>query len=348
MIKLRKPNSKFYRWWNSYSGRRIVSAAYSLGAAIVIMGAMFKILHLPAGNIMLGVGMTVESFIFALGIFDRPFREYDWSKIFNFKPEDGKLLDANTITSAVSGGVKTAFAPPEGGEVYEGGTGAGHGFGGGGYGGGGTVIIGGGGGVATSGEGFDGEITISGGAPSGGLLFGDSLSEEDVQKLSEGIKNLTLTAEHLQTLANVALAANGFAEKIESASEMAESFADTQQKLNDTAATLASSYRQVNSEMDTVMSSTRNYSGNVEGMSSSITAISSLYEIQLKHLQEQAEAIRRATEQVNGVATDMDKMKVAASAAESESQRYQAATRRLTQQVEDLNAIYGNMLNALS
>ena len=87
-MKLRKPDSKFYRWWNSYSGRRIISAAYSLGASIVILGAMFKILHYPIGNIMLGIGMSVESVIFALGIFDRPYREYDWSKIFNFKAED--------------------------------------------------------------------------------------------------------------------------------------------------------------------------------------------------------------------------------------------------------------------
>ena len=56
-MKLRKPDSKFYMWWNSYSGRRIISAAYSLGASIVILGAMFKILHYPIGNLMLGIGM---------------------------------------------------------------------------------------------------------------------------------------------------------------------------------------------------------------------------------------------------------------------------------------------------
>lgn len=336
-MKLRKPSSGFYRWWNSYSGRRIVSAAYSLGASIVILGAMFKILHYPIGNLMLGIGMSVESFIFALGIFDKPYREYDWNKIFNFKAEDDERLDVKTIASAVQGGVQTAFVQPSAtGEVVPSDFQQI-------YGPGGTVVVQ---------QGNGGE---NAGVTGNGINFGEVLSEEDIIKLSDGIKNLTLTAENLQTLANVALAANGFAKNIESASEMAATFADTQQKLNSSAETLASSYQGVNAEMDNVVSTTRSYSGNVENVNRSLSSINSIYEIQLRHIQaqteslsQQAEAIKQATAHIDGVATDMDKMKEAAAAAQMESQRYQAATRKLTKQVEDLNAIYGNMLNALS
>jgi archaellum component FlaC len=361
-MKLRKPDSKFYRWWNSYSGRRIISAAYSLGASIVIMGAMFKILHLPVGNIMLGVGMTVESIIFALGIFDKPYREYDWSKIFNFKTEDGERLDTSNITSALSGGgsfptgifrqgdsevtsadFQTAESGTEGQAVHHGG-----GVGGG------TIIIGGAGSGVGSGVSAE-RGTVVAGDGSGAHAFNGLLAEDDVMKLSEGIKNLSATAENLQILANLAVAANGLAKNIETASETAANFADTQQKLNSTAETLASSYQNVNSEMDQVVSSTRSYSGNVETINRSIASINSIYEIQLRHIQsqteslsQQAEAIRKAAENVDGVANDMDKMKEAATVAQHESQRYQAATRKLAKQVEDLNAVYGNMLNALS
>ncbi len=330
-MKLRKPSSSFYRWWNSYAGRRIISATYSLGAAVVILGALFKILHLQYGNIMLGVGMTVESIIFALGIFDKPYREYDWSKIFNFKPDSDQRLDLHNISTAVQGGVQTAFIQPSANDNEV---------------------------VAPFNLTNQSTQTTSGAQQVGGtagLLFGDTLSDEDVQKLSDGIKNLTQTAEQLQLLANVALAANGFAKNIESASVMAASFAESQQKLNTTAETLTSSYNNVNAEMDQVLSSTRSYSGNVDNVSKSIASINAIYEMQLRHVQAQtdnlnlqSEAIRRATEHVDGVAQDMDKMKEAAAAAQSESQRYQAATRKLTKQVEDLNAIYGNMLNALS
>ncbi|HHT23760.1 MAG TPA: gliding motility protein GldL [Bacteroidales bacterium] len=349
-MKLRKPSSGFYRWWNSYTGRRIVSATYSLGAAIVIMGAMFKILHLPVGNIMLGIGMSVESFIFALGIFDKPYREYDWSRIFNFKAEDDERIDAKSIASAVQGGVQTAFMYPTGepadGEMQQvyGGEGQPQIVGGG------TIIVqGGSGGVAGVSE----DIQVSGGG--GAINFGEALTEEDVIRLSDGIKNLTLTAENLQKLADVALQANGLAKNIETASEMAAGFAETQQKLNATAETLASSYQNVNSEIDQVVNSTRSYSGKVENVNQSLSSINAIYEIQLRHiqaqtenLQQQVEAIRRATENVDGVSANMDVMKEAAHVAQQESQRYQNATRRLSKQVEDLNAIYGNMLNALS
>lgn len=362
-MKLRKPNSKFYRWWNSYTGRRVVSAAYSMGASIVILGALFKILHLSGANIMLMIGMITESIIFALGIFDKPFREYDWSKIFNFKAEDSERLDSSVITSALAGGGtlpvgvfqqgsgdvdSSDFQSVEGAQpVYHG------------SGGGGTIIIGGGGGGAAGG----GTVVVGEGSGSGAgtvvgagaHAFSGLLAEDDVEKLSEGIKNLSITAENLQALADIALAANGLAKQIESASETAAHFADTQQKLNNSAETLASSYQNVNSEMDQVVNNTRNYSGSVENMNRSIAAINSIYEIQLRYIQtqteslnQQAEAIRKAAENVGGVASDMDKMREAANAAQLESQRYQAATRKLANQVEDLNAIYGNMLNALS
>lgn len=357
-MKLRKPNSKFYRWWNSYSGRRMVSAAYSLGASIVIMGAMFKILHLPLGNIMLGVGMTVESIIFALGIFDKPYREYDWSKIFNFKSDDEHKLDASAVSAALAG------APIQSGVVLQGGGSIGDADlqsltavasttlpGGHPSSGGGTIIIGSGGGQAAGGTGSP--LTVGNGG--GTTAFDGLLAEDDVMKLSEGIKNLATTAENLQALADIALAANGLAKHIESAAETAAHFADTQQKLNTTAATLASSYQSVNAEIDQVVNGTRNYSGNVEAVNRSIASINSIYEVQLRYIQtqteslnRQAEAIRLATANVDGVADDMNKMREAANAAQAESLRYQTATRKLAKQVEDLNAIYGNMLNALS
>jgi len=306
---------------------------------------------------MLVVGMTVESFIFFLGVFDKPYIVYDWSKIFNFKADDSNKLDASTISSALSGSgsLSTDVVKQKTGDVSSTDfqmvedtsdtSGVQHH----GSGGGGTIIIGGSGGGSVDG----GTIVASEHAEA--RAFSGLLAEDDVKKLSEGIKNLTTTAENLQILADLAVSANKLAKNIESASETAANFADTQQKLNTTAETLASSYQNVNSEMDHVVSSTRNYSGNVETINQSITSINSIYEIQLRHIQAQteslnlqAEAIRKAAENVNGVANDMDKMKEAATLAQLESQRYQAASRKLAKQVEDLNAVYGNMLNALS
>lgn len=64
------------------NGKRLLNFAYSFGAAIVILGAMFKILHLPFGNEMLFIGMMTEVFVFIISAFDTPIRDYDWEKVF--------------------------------------------------------------------------------------------------------------------------------------------------------------------------------------------------------------------------------------------------------------------------
>jgi hypothetical protein len=67
---------------NSEKGQRFFNFAYSIGAAIVIWGALFKILHLPGGNTLLSVGMGTEVMMFVLTAFDRPPREYRWEKVY--------------------------------------------------------------------------------------------------------------------------------------------------------------------------------------------------------------------------------------------------------------------------
>lgn len=65
--------AKIQRWMNSVTGKTVMNYAYSWGAAIVVLGALFKITHLPGGNIMLFIGMGTEVFVFFISGFDRPF-----------------------------------------------------------------------------------------------------------------------------------------------------------------------------------------------------------------------------------------------------------------------------------
>lgn len=67
---------------SSEKGQRFFNFAYSIGAAIVIWGALFKILHLPGGNFLLSLGMGTEVLMFMLTAFDRPPREYKWENVF--------------------------------------------------------------------------------------------------------------------------------------------------------------------------------------------------------------------------------------------------------------------------
>ncbi len=60
--------------------------AYGLGASIVIIGALFKILHWQfgplTGGLLLAVGLITEALIFAISAFEPVDEEYDWSLVY--------------------------------------------------------------------------------------------------------------------------------------------------------------------------------------------------------------------------------------------------------------------------
>ena len=71
---------RLQHWMDSVPGQTFLNYAYSWGAAIVILGALFKLTHLPGGNFMLFIGMGTEAVVFFLAAFDRPFDKQDIDK----------------------------------------------------------------------------------------------------------------------------------------------------------------------------------------------------------------------------------------------------------------------------
>ncbi|MFI1771992.1 gliding motility protein GldL [Thalassobellus citreus] len=71
---------------NSKAGKKFMNMAYGLGAAIVIIGALFKITHMEfgfiTGNFMLTLGLVTEAIIFALSAFEPVDDELDWSLVY--------------------------------------------------------------------------------------------------------------------------------------------------------------------------------------------------------------------------------------------------------------------------
>jgi gliding motility-associated protein GldL len=79
----------------SLLNKKQMNFAYGMGAAVVIIGALFKITHLEfgfiTGNLMLTIGLVVEALIFALSAFEPVEDELDWTLVY---PElaNGKAL----------------------------------------------------------------------------------------------------------------------------------------------------------------------------------------------------------------------------------------------------------------
>lgn len=81
--------NRLEKYLQTERGKRFINYAYSFGAAIVILGAMFKLLHFPFGNEMLFIGMVTECVVFILSAFDTPVRDYRWEEVFPSLSSDG-------------------------------------------------------------------------------------------------------------------------------------------------------------------------------------------------------------------------------------------------------------------
>ena len=65
--------ARLQHWMDSIPGQTFMNYAYSWGAAIVILGTLFKLTHIPGANAMLFIGMGTEVFVFFISGFDRPY-----------------------------------------------------------------------------------------------------------------------------------------------------------------------------------------------------------------------------------------------------------------------------------
>jgi gliding motility-associated protein GldL len=87
--------------------KTFMARLYGIGAAVVILGAMFKILHWDGADFMLIIGLTTESVIFFFSAFEKPHEEYDWTLVYPElagmeDPDFDRLPNKNTPQLSIS------------------------------------------------------------------------------------------------------------------------------------------------------------------------------------------------------------------------------------------------------
>jgi gliding motility-associated protein GldL len=89
----------------SRSYKKIMNFFYGMGAAVVIVGALFKIQHITigplTGGLMLTIGLLVEAFIFAISAFDTPEDDFDWTKVYPELSQEGFSSEAKLGTDGL-------------------------------------------------------------------------------------------------------------------------------------------------------------------------------------------------------------------------------------------------------
>ena len=246
MGKIKKYKNSVEAFLSGEKGQRFFNFAYSIGAAVVIWGALFKILHLPGGNALLSIGMGTEVLMFVLTAFDRPPKEYHWEEVF-------PVLSSNN---------------PEDRPDFNGGSG-------------GAVIVGGGG-EALSGEAAaGGTITINGaGAGTAGVVAGNVEGMTDVNEqyvtqvaaINEQMEQLRQTTEALNHVSSVLLESyRAITDNSENITSSSTGYVEQMTSLNRNIAGLNTIYeiqlKSISSQLD-----------NIDKVNQGLKAISHMYE----------------------------------------------------------------------
>ncbi len=308
MVKIRKYANFIERFLHGEKGQRFFNIAYSIGAAVVIWGALFKILHLPGGSTLLCIGMGTEIAMFLLTAFDRPPKDYHWEDVFpvldTHAPEDRPDLSGH------GGGVAGIVSAGGGSGVN-----------------GGVILAGGGdpGQASQTGQanlngqsGASGTIVIGGGGASAPNV---DISEEDTGNLVESMKDM--------------------AEQMKGVTEQIAQLRETTDALNKVSEVLLNSYKAITDNSESVSASSNGYVERLEDLNRNIGGLNTIYEIQLKSISSQLESIDRVNRGLKDIRDMYEK-------SANESSRYCEETERMSRYMRQLNKIYENMITAMT
>lgn len=310
MVKIRKYTNGIERFLHGEKGQRFFNFAYSIGAAIVIWGALFKILHLPGGSTLLCIGMGTEIAMFILTAFDRPPKEYAWEDVF-------PALDSHN---------------PDDRPDFSGG--------------GNVVVTGGMAGVGTA-DGEWPEEEYKGARPSTDVALATgihpsiALSEEDTDSLRESIQKMSAASEQLSQMAELTGATQEYLARMSGIADQMTQLQETTRQLNEVSRVLLDSYRTITDNSERVNGSATGYVDRMEDLNRNISGLNTIYEIQLKGVSSQLDSIDRVNRGLKDIRDMYEK-------SARESSRYCEETEKMARYMKQLNQVYEKMITAMT
>ncbi len=256
------------KWMDSVPGQTFLNYAYSWGASIVILGALFKLTHLPGANFMLFAGMGTEAIVFFLSAFDRPFD----------KTADGRDIPTHVTEEYLETG-KVTYGENEGAAAS----------------GGQTIIIGGGS--------FSGGAGISA-ASSSSVAGSESEGAEQIdESVAAAVAPGAGFSENGAAVAGASIAGGNTA-WVSGQQGVTPEMADAQNNYVEELKKLVETLEKVNEQSTRL---TRD-SEEMENLNRTLTGISKVYEMQLKGASQQIGTIDQINEQSRKMAQQIEQL----------------------------------------
>ncbi len=258
-----KPGSK--KWKN------FMAKLYGIGAAVVIIGALFKIQHWPLADLFLILGLSTEAIIFFFSAFEPPHEDVDWSLVYpelatgeHAEGEELSKDDNRSITEQLDDMLEAAKIEPE-----------------------------------------------------------------LIESLGEGMRALSDQAKQLGEVSGAAVATNDYVTNLKGASTRVADLSETYAKASESLVGL------------TNMDAGRSAGESLVRMSNNLSELNEMYEMQLRGSREKLEA---ANQMFEGMADMLTNLRNSV----EDTRRYKENISELSDNLQKLNTVYGNMLNAMT
>ena len=247
-----------------------------LGAAVVILGALFKIQHYPGAGIMLIVGLTVEALLFAMFAFAPKEVHYHWERVYP------QLVDEEFEYDEEEEEGQTAFATNDG------------------------VV-----------------------AKLGDMMSDAGINENAVQKLGQGLSNLTESVAKMSDLSNAAVATEEYANNAKTASKelaaVGKAYSTTAQAMQG---------------MANAATDAQEYHGQVQAITKNLGALNSVYELELQDADKHLKAMNKFYANLSSAMENM-------ADASKDTEKFKKELSSLSGNLQSLNGVYGGMLSAM-
>lgn len=252
--------------WKSFMAK-----LYGFGAAIVIVGAMFKIMHWPGAGPMLVVGLSTEAVIFFFSAFEPPHEEVDWSLVYpelaGMHGEEGEkkeIEDKGSITEQLDNMLEEAKIGPE-----------------------------------------------------------------LIASLGDGMRSLSDQANKLNNITDASVATNEYVSSVKSAAQNVSSLSGAYSKAAESLMGLA-----------VTNDDSASLGEQITKVSKNLSALNAAYELQLQGSNDHLKATSKFYDGLEELMRNLND-------SVDDTRRYKDQIAQLSANLESLNTIYGNMLNAM-
>ena len=314
---------------HSRKWRSTMNYFYSIGASVVLLGALFKLEHWTGGGEMLMVGMSCEALIFFLSAFEPMVETPDWSKVYpqldpEYEFEEGLEVQAKPATKSLDEMLEKAEITPDM--------------------------------LANLKKGLqDLTNTANGNAEISSATLATELyvknlgnASQSMNSFSEVNNKATLSVE--KSLSDLVHSYEHSSKLISGSSkELAENFSESTRKINSqlssTSEKLTVSYKEftdsLHKDISAINENSKTYSKEISKINSSMSSLNSSYELHLQN-------VKKLSESSSQSVTDQAGLQQMVNETLEEAKKYRQLTERMNKNLEALNQVYGNMLGAMN